>query len=360
MTDNAANPDVDPSNLIPEIITVGAGGQVTLTVPTNTSSVREHGRGYVVYAEALPSGTLTIEGASGVIAPDPSTFPAFFRRLNDMIVVSSNSFTVRLATTQTDPLDPNTDDNALFRINDGTQDWNGSGAPDFAWSTSVIGGYEQFVTTRQPTFGSGGSTGLYRQTIDATQLEEGPNYISVIAFRKRNAGTTPIFSDFREVVYVDRLAPEMDLAQDGTTLDTLRPEWIVTEDGRTAERVYLLVDVPSGTDPLTLLNTNTEMRRYDRAEWRLTQATDLAPGERVITVVAQEPSGRNGISTFTVTVPGEDCPADLTGDGQVDSGDLGAFITAFLAGDAAADLTGDGQVDSGDLSQFVTLFLAGC
>jgi hypothetical protein len=54
------------------------------------------------------------------------------------------------------------------------------------------------------------------------------------------------------------------------------------------------------------------------------------------------------------------CPADLTGDGEVDSGDLSAFVTAFLAQSAAADLTGDGQVDSGDLAAFVGLFLAGC
>jgi hypothetical protein len=55
------------------------------------------------------------------------------------------------------------------------------------------------------------------------------------------------------------------------------------------------------------------------------------------------------------------CTADLTGDGQVDSGDLEAFILAFLAGDAdTADLTGDGQVDSGDLEAFINAFLAGC
>jgi glucose/arabinose dehydrogenase len=56
-----------------------------------------------------------------------------------------------------------------------------------------------------------------------------------------------------------------------------------------------------------------------------------------------------------------DCAADLTGDGEVDSGDLSLFVTAFLAGDAGvADLTGDGQVDSGDLGLFIQLFLAGC
>jgi hypothetical protein len=55
------------------------------------------------------------------------------------------------------------------------------------------------------------------------------------------------------------------------------------------------------------------------------------------------------------------CPADLTGDGQADSGDLQVFITAFLADDAGiADLTGDGQVDSGDLAAFIAVFLVGC
>jgi choice-of-anchor B domain-containing protein len=64
------------------------------------------------------------------------------------------------------------------------------------------------------------------------------------------------------------------------------------------------------------------------------------------------------VSDFDCTPPS--CPADLTGDGQVDSGDLSAFITAFLAADPSADLTGDGQVDSGDLATFIPLFLAGC
>jgi hypothetical protein len=59
--------------------------------------------------------------------------------------------------------------------------------------------------------------------------------------------------------------------------------------------------------------------------------------------------------------PGQACVADLTGDGQVDSGDLQVFVTEFLAGNAAvADLTGDGQVDSGDLAIFINAFLAGC
>jgi hypothetical protein len=54
------------------------------------------------------------------------------------------------------------------------------------------------------------------------------------------------------------------------------------------------------------------------------------------------------------------CAADLSGDGEVDSGDLSLYINAFIGQDLAADLTGDGQVDSGDLSVFISLFITGC
>jgi hypothetical protein len=54
------------------------------------------------------------------------------------------------------------------------------------------------------------------------------------------------------------------------------------------------------------------------------------------------------------------CVVDLTGDGQVDSGDLAAFISAFVVGNSSVDLTGDGQVDSGDLQLFIEQFLNGC
>jgi hypothetical protein len=54
------------------------------------------------------------------------------------------------------------------------------------------------------------------------------------------------------------------------------------------------------------------------------------------------------------------CVADVTGDGQVDSGDLSAFIAAFLTQSASADLSFDGQVDSGDLSIFIEAFVGGC
>lgn len=61
---------------------------------------------------------------------------------------------------------------------------------------------------------------------------------------------------------------------------------------------------------------------------------------------------------FTMTVY---CPADVNRDGIYDSGDIGAFIDAFLAGDVVlADYLVDGILDLGDIGAFVDAFLLGC
>jgi len=62
----------------------------------------------------------------------------------------------------------------------------------------------------------------------------------------------------------------------------------------------------------------------------------------------------------TTTACSAPCDADLNGDGVLDNGDIGAFVTIFLAGDTAADFTGDGILDNGDIGAFVTAYLAGC
>jgi|GEM_PF-5466409 len=54
------------------------------------------------------------------------------------------------------------------------------------------------------------------------------------------------------------------------------------------------------------------------------------------------------------------CPPDVNNDGVLDNGDIGSFVTLFLAGDPAADFTGDGILDNGDIGAFVGAFLAGC
>ena len=58
---------------------------------------------------------------------------------------------------------------------------------------------------------------------------------------------------------------------------------------------------------------------------------------------------------------GNECPADWDGDDAVNSGDISAFLTSWIAsvqaGDLVADFNGDGQTNSGDISSFLTAWI---
>lgn len=359
MTGNAADPIVDPNNDIPELIIVGAGGSVTLNVPNNVSSAGTHGKGYVIYSESLPEAEVSFIGQDGVIEPDPSTFPDWIQRLSEIAVIQGDSFEIRLQTTAGDPLDPNTDDNAMFAFNQRVDDWNGNGAPDINPSALFLGGYENFLTVNSPLYNSGNSFGLYRQVIDATQMDEGMHYLSVIAFRHRPASTSTMYREVRKVLYIDRLPPEVELEQAGMTLEDDQPQFIVHALDRTTSELHMLLDVPMGTDPLSLINTQTRVSPYDRFEYRYTFDQILTPGDHEITLVAIEESGTTNVVVETVTIAG-DCPADLTGEGDLNFLDVSAFLTAFGNMDTVADFTGEGQFNFLDVSEFLTQFSQGC
>jgi hypothetical protein len=221
MTGNATSNVVDPNNDLFDVITVGAGGQVTLRVPRNLapSTNTEHNRGFVVYAPAIPSGTLTIEGSTTSLPSEGTSVLRWRRRLNAVPIVTSDSFTINLTTVNGDTgagNNNNADDNAVFRLNEGFRDWNGNNITDIDWQNAVVPGYEQFVTQRQPLANTTNTNGIYRQTIDATQLSEGMNYLSVVAFRKRDSVEGPLFRDFRTALYVDRLPPQLSIVNPGT------------------------------------------------------------------------------------------------------------------------------------------------
>lgn len=62
---------------------------------------------------------------------------------------------------------------------------------------------------------------------------------------------------------------------------------------------------------------------------------------------------------FDCTPPAS-CPADLTGDGDLNFFDVSAFLTAFSSGDLSADFTDDGVLNFFDVSSFLSAFSAGC
>ncbi|MEX0876209.1 MAG: GC-type dockerin domain-anchored protein [Phycisphaerales bacterium] len=55
-----------------------------------------------------------------------------------------------------------------------------------------------------------------------------------------------------------------------------------------------------------------------------------------------------------------DCPADLTGEGNLDFFDISAFLGAFSSMDPIADFSKDGLFNFFDISAFLSAFSAGC
>jgi len=81
-------------------------------------------------------------------------------------------------------------------------------------------------------------------------------------------------------------------------------------------------------------------------------ASDLGDGSVV-------EAGIDDVRIFGVSCS-DGCPADLTGDGNLDFFDVSAFLNAYNAQDPAADFTGDGMFDFFDVSAFLNAFNAGC
>lgn len=371
LTGNASNPTIDPTNSVADVLVVDGSGRVTITVPRNSSTSGEHHGGYVAYGPAVPTATLQVLPKAGEIAPDPAGTADFAQRLTTIDVVTANSFTIRLTTSQTDPLDPNTDDNAAFRINQGFVDYNGNGQVDFGAFDVFNPGYELFTDVNSPLFGSGSSFGLYEEVIDATQLAEGYHYISAIAFRNRPAGTAPLFSDSRKVIYLDRTGPDLEVPDaDGFLTANTETIEIFNPDG-TATNVHVLYDLPAGADPIAATSLFNRAQEWDRGEFRFNINTG-SHGFHRLTVVAFEITGN--VTVFDQQVFVDKCKADLSSagnpgvkDGVLTGADFFQFLNLFQAGDLTADFSSagqpgipDGVLTGADFFWYLQLFQAGC
>lgn len=354
LTGNSENTTVDPSNQIPQTLVVDANRRVLLPVPNNrnVSGVAHH-KGYVVYGQPAPSGTLSMVGASGSLAPDGANVASYRRRITPVDVVTGPTFTIRLLTTKTDPLDTAFDDFAAFRIDQGFRDFNGNGGVDFGSGDAYLPGYENFLTTFTPLHTNPTlSNGTYEQIINTDLLGEGLHYISVICFRNRPSNSDAIYTDFRGVIYVDRQPPAVTLEDAAVPIVTPINTFRVTTADRTVTRVHVLLNPPAG-DPLTQVNAANQAARYDRFEWRRTMG-GLRSGPNTVVVVAFEANGRSSVTSFMVTATTGS--GDLNGDGQVTLDDLYLAYEVLASGQyvAAADVTADGQVTIADMRALET------
>ncbi len=354
LTGNAADPAIDPNGDIAEVLVVGGDQRVAIRVPRNVDR-----RGYVIYGPANPDGVLSITPTDGAIPPDDASVPVKLRRHASVPIVTADQFLVELNTSDADPLDPDDDDNALFRIDAGG-DFNGSGEIDH--TSGVAAGYEDFLTVHSPRYGGG--SGVYAQGVDATQLAEGYHYLSAIAFRHRFSGQA-IFETFPLTIYVDRAPPAVALlspTRTGTNDVTRRQHTVVvrSEDG-TATRVHVIVDRNIGDDVMPLVSPANAATRVDAREFRFTW-DGIYSGFHTIAVVAFEETGRSSVSRFWGIRANNGFgagPGDVNYDNAVNNGDIDDFVNVLLSGQyhPGADVNGDGSVDNADIDGFVELLL---
>jgi hypothetical protein len=355
LSGTASDPVVNNQGFIQQILVVDANRRVSITVPNNRNSAGVfHGRGYVVYGPLAPQGGITVSPVASTIPADPASVPTYRRRLASADVVTAPTFELRLTTFKGDPLENNNDDFAVFRFNRGWQDLNSNGAVDLLPpGATVDAGYERFLTQFSPISGPSGtnSTGTYRQTIDTSRLPEGFNYVNVIAYRRRTeAGASPLYTDFRKVIYVDRVPPNIRLVSGTTITDgnfqfRVRAENAQGVPDRTVDSVHVLANVPVGADPVPLCNPSNQASQYDRFEWRR-NVGNLPIGTNSITIVAFEPSGNVAVQRVegvTVSLGS----GDINRDGLLTIDDLYASW-ALTAYQGEADTNRNGLLDAND------------
>ncbi|HKQ46478.1 MAG TPA: alpha-amylase family glycosyl hydrolase [Phycisphaerae bacterium] len=381
LTGNAADPIVDPNSAYPELLTVGAGGSVTFSIPRNKNANGVfHGKGYVIYGPAVPTGTLSIVNASTVIAgPDVPGTPDYRERVNSVVMVNSATFDIQLQTIHTDPTDPDSDDHAVFRIDQGFKDYNNNGStynalpnsdlnPGNTPSTSPSYGFENFLTEYSPRYTGG--TGTYRQTIDAAALGEGYHYITVRAYRHRTVGD-PLFGEFRLVIYVDIENPDFELIQPTNTCNNDVPsvpyDFVVKGVDNTVDKVYMFFDLKESTDFIGLSTGTSNLASQYMDTFTRNRATYVSGNHR-LDVVAFEtlPTGLTkvrhktfvGIQSQTGAGLGA---GDVNADGTRNARDIQSFVW-FLTGfnpnyGPAADMNCDGLNDEDDIPVLVDQLL---
>jgi len=391
LTGNAADPIVDPTGQIPEILTVGADGRLThdtapfgvgLNVPSNRNAGNTlHGRGYVIYGPAVPSGTLSIANATTTVAPpDPAGTPDYIQRLTPVTIITSPTFDILLQTQQTDPEDPNTDDLAVFRIDSGFRDFNNNGStwngqpssdfnPDNTTPDSPSYGFENFLTENAPLFDGG--TGAYRQTIDAAALGDGFHYILVRAYRHRAAGLDPLFAEFRMVIYVDLTTPEVDLIDPTTNCDgditTTTHEFVARSTDSTVQSVHFFFDQPDSTDFVSLAISGQGLMAQQGDLFKITRSFIFSGNHRVdIVAIEERPDGvvnaRHetfaGIQALNALGAG---PADVNFDNKINGRDVRSMIPLVTGVNPiynpAADVDCSGVIDLDDVALFVMTLL---
>jgi hypothetical protein len=264
-------------------------------------------------------------------------------------------------------------DQAVLRI-DGGMNLNSNPGIDRPNPADVSYAFEDFTDTRTPGYIDNGSgvnigtgAGLYIQNVDATQLSEGRHYVTVRAYRRRAVVGTPVFTDFKRTIYVDRLKPVSEIVSyDPYASDPTNPnnrDFIVRSVDQTANKVHILLDLSANLTEAQILaqvNGTNQASFYDRDQF-VRGIGGMTTGNHVATVVTFEATGNFNIQR----IPGLFTDTNL-GAGFGDMNSTGIYGANDIRGtnngsvedvlysqnnkfSAQFDVNGDGLGDNRDL-----------
>ena len=378
LTGNAAA----SNGALPQVLRVNQDGTVNVTFPNNSNSAGQvTGQGYLIYGPPTPIGTMTVTNAAGEI---PGTAPTTSDQnivvdngantVTNVAVIKGSEFQIQL---QTKPVyllgnnslyDPNAGgNNAIFKINAGVAVNGQSFVSTQPNSTGY--GYLEFQNSSPLV---GGGTGLYTETISTSDLPQGYNYISVIAFRARTGvDAPPVYTDWAQSVYVDTTLPQSTIMSFNPVVHGVNQNrqlivQSISADGL-ANNVHVLFDLPAAdtaSQILSMIGNSNQATQTDVNQWQI-DITGLTSGNHVATIVSYKPDGTYNIQRiaglYTSTIFGQGL-GDLLFNGQYDTADVNAFAN-LLAGkntqfNPAADYFGTGVITPQDLIPFGQTLLA--
>ncbi|MFP6670463.1 MAG: Ig-like domain-containing protein, partial [Pirellulaceae bacterium] len=379
LTGNAADSQRDPFNDIPEVVQVfdDAGvNKVNVRFPRNANANGDWtGGGYLIYGLPAPQAPAGLEliGVDSILAGNSSVnndFQNGSQRQTDLHVVTADQLNVRLQTVEVNLLGSLRDawadgDNALLKLDGGRpintlNPYSTASGVDYDQPGDVTYGFERFEQKSSPLIGPGGladsswqGDGEFLQTIDTSQLEEGPHFLEARAFRHRTDDGPAVFESFKKVIYVDRLPPDSTVASFEPWDEGVREnrDLVIRSLDKTADNVHVFLNLPAGTSDgqiMDMVNDGQgETAEYDRDLFKYGYF-NVPHGNNVATIVSFEPTGNSQIQRvpglFTSTIVGAGL-GDLNHDGQYNETDVQTFKTVFESNQQQFNPAGDFNAD---------------
>src|SRR5258708_935968 len=184
-----------------------------------------------------------------------------------------------------------------------------------------------------------------------------------MAFRHRDDGGPPVYSDWRQTIYIDRNKPLSQVNSFNPLVTGVNEnrQLVVQSVDSLANNVHVLFDLPASlTDSqvVAMVGNANQASQIDTSLWT-ENATGLVNGNHVATVVTYKVDCNFNVQRFpgynTSTIFGAGL-GDIDQNGYFNMTDLLDFESLYRSGNTqfepAADMNGDGLINNLDVAPF--------